>query len=137
MAADLDTGPKKSVVPNVNVTPLVDVALVVLIIFMVVTPLAIRQLQIHLPVPSDQSSVDHERPLSLTLHVHAGGAMDLNGKALADDLDAEVAKNIGAAKGVLHVDADDGVPYGEVVDAVDQARRAGASSIAVVTHASD
>ena len=49
MAISLGAGGKKAVAPQMNVTPLVDVVLVLLIIFMVVTPLLSKNFWVHLP----------------------------------------------------------------------------------------
>ena len=50
MGAALDTGKgKKGVRPNINVTPLVDVVLVLLIIFMVIAPMMVKQFWLHVP----------------------------------------------------------------------------------------
>jgi biopolymer transport protein TolR len=133
MGADLSSGPKKTVVPEMNVTPLVDVALVVLIIFMVVTPMAIRQLRVHVPTPSSNPAT---RSLNepLTLHLGASGVLDLNGAAVpSSELEAEVGRRIAGAGGTLSLEADDDVPYGDVVKAADRCRRAGADTVSMST----
>ncbi|MFO0612849.1 MAG: biopolymer transporter ExbD [Polyangiaceae bacterium] len=135
MAANLDTGPKKSVTPELNVTPLVDVALVVLIIFMVVTPLAIRQMRVNVPNPSSVQRA--EQPTEpLVLRMRASGDLEVNGTFVPiAELEPVIAKRIAAAGGAVSLEAEDGVPYGDVVRAADRCRRAGAETVSMATRA--
>ncbi|CAD7781338.1 MAG: Biopolymer transport protein ExbD/TolR [Candidatus Methanoperedenaceae archaeon GB50] len=70
MGVDLYSGNKnKGVRPEINVTPLVDVVLVLLIIFMVITPLLVRQFWVHIPEQEKKRSEariqnKHRRTLS-------------------------------------------------------------------------
>lgn len=135
MGANLETGPKKTVTPELNVTPLVDVALVVLIIFMVVTPLAIRQMRIHVPSPS--SNAASARPNEpLVLRMREGGVLEVDGEAIqSSELEAIVGRRIAGAGGTMSLEAEDGVPYGDVVKAADRCRRAGADTVSMATRA--
>ena len=49
MGVELQVGKKRRVTPHMNVTPLVDVVLVLLIIFMVITPMMVKQFWVHVP----------------------------------------------------------------------------------------
>ena len=135
MGANLDTGPKKSISPEMNVTPLVDVALVVLIIFMVVTPLAIRQMRVKIPSPS--SAQTNEQPNDpLVLRMRGTGELEIDGAVVSSaDLETIVGKRIVGAGGTMSLEADDGVPYGDVVRAADRCRRAGAEIVSMATRA--
>lgn len=121
--------------PNVNITPLVDVALVVLIIFMVVAPMLMKTFSLAIPpeakddTPRDVS----DEPVILTIDQH--GELRLNRAPIQQAELAQVLPlRLAAAKHkVLHFDADDRLPYGTVLGIVDQCRDAGASSIAIVT----
>ena len=124
------------IVPRVNVTPLVDVALVVLIIFMVVTPMITKSFWLNIPRPADRAdSVPPSKQTPLVMTMKANGDLEVNRQPIARAALAErLPGMVAAAPGrVLNFDADDGVPYGDVVDVVDRCRAAGAVSIAVVT----
>jgi biopolymer transport protein TolR len=138
MAAQVDTGggAKKRARPEMNITPLIDVVLVLLIIFMVVTPLMIKQLWVNTPrpVPSDAAQPeDPETPAVL--------AVDAQGKVKLNQEPVEAAALPGALRAALagkkdktvFFSAHDDAPYAAAVDVMDAARGAGASSIAVAT----
>ena len=128
-------GSGKSPRPVVNITPLVDVALVVLIIFMVVAPMLTKTFSLSIPPePKDDAPPPQsDEPLVLTLDER--GTMRLNKEVVeASQLPSVIPDKLARAKHkVLHVDADDKLPYGQVVTAVDRCRAAGAESIAIVT----
>ncbi len=134
-----DNGSGKQPKPVVNVTPLVDVALVVLIIFMVVTPMMTKTFWLNLPKkettdkePAKKTS-EADKPLVMT--IDSKGIIRVNKTALALEEIVERLPRMLAAKKrpVLYFDAADQVPYGKAVEAMDQARIGGARSIAIVT----
>ncbi|MFO0550591.1 MAG: biopolymer transporter ExbD [Polyangiaceae bacterium] len=127
-----DTG--KGQKPVVNVTPLVDVALVVLIIFMVVAPMLTRTLSMILPPQADASSTpSSDAPIVMTMS--KGGGLELNRQSITrDELATAIPAALAATRNkVVHFDADDEIPYGEVIATVDACRGAGANNIAIVT----
>jgi biopolymer transport protein ExbD/biopolymer transport protein TolR len=134
-------GSGREVAPQMNVTPLVDVVLVLLIIFMVITPLLSKNFWVHLPkqekeeVPRDQAQEDPTPPL--VLHVGAGRTLQLNGTQVTFEELAERLKRMFAARDdhVLFFDAADDAEYGFAVEAMDQARAGGAVTIATLTTA--
>jgi biopolymer transport protein ExbD/biopolymer transport protein TolR len=134
-------GDGKSVVPQMNVTPLVDVVLVLLIIFMVITPLLTKTFWIHTPkqeteqVPQDQLKDDPNPPL--VLHVGAGREIEVNGTTVPYEELAERLKRMFAARDdhILFFDAADEAEYGFTVQVMDQARAGGAVTIATLTQA--
>lgn len=128
------SGKKGRATPQVNVTPLVDVALVVLIIFMVVTPLMTKEMWLNIPKPPDDDAQESsDEPVVLTVDV--GGTTAINRKPIPrTELGTTLAGIFANRRSkVLHVDAADTVPYGELVTIVDEARGSGAKSIAVAT----
>ncbi len=136
MAAQIDTGgAKKRARPEMNITPLIDVVLVLLIIFMVVTPLMIKQLWVNTPRPVPSDDARHEDPETpAVLAVGARGEVKLNQEpveppALAGALRAALA---GKKDKTVFFSAHDDAPYGVAVDVMDTARGAGAS-LAVAT----
>lgn len=120
--------------PVVNVTPLVDVALVVLIIFMVVAPMLTRTLSMILPPQADATAAPKsDDPIVMTLS--RDGALELNRQTVSrQELATLIPAALAATRNkVVHFDADDEVPYGDVVATVDACRGAGATNIAIVT----
>jgi biopolymer transport protein ExbD len=124
-----------------NVTPLVDVVLVLLIIFMVITPLLTKTFWIHTPkqeteqVPQDQLKDDPNPPL--VLHVGADKQIQVNGETVGYDELAARLKRMFAARDdhILFFDAADDADYGFAVQVMDQARAGGAVTIATLTQA--
>src|SRR5215470_452826 len=141
MAMNLGGGGGKSVTPQMNVTPLVDVVLVLLIIFMVITPLLTKTFWIHTP-KQDQEEVKREELQQdptppLVLHVGAGRSILINGAAVEVDELSERLKRMFAARDdhVLFFDASDDAEYGFAVKVMDKAREGGAVTIAALTQA--
>jgi biopolymer transport protein ExbD/biopolymer transport protein TolR len=136
MAMNVGAGPAGRIAPQMNVTPLVDVVLVLLIIFMVVTPLLTKSFGLTVPKkPDDTEEVpapSDNQPLTLTLA--ADGSVRLNSDVLAE---AEIGARLRSvlatrSDGVLFFDAEDTADYGAAVKLMDTARGAGAATIAVV-----
>jgi biopolymer transport protein ExbD len=122
--------------PVMNVTPLVDVTLVVLIIFMVVTPMMTKTFWLNLPKQDDKQEApppNADQPLVLT--IDKAGAIRVNTTLLKpEEIPTRLPRMLAAKKQkVLYVDAHDGVPYGKVVETMDLARQGGAKSIAMLT----
>jgi len=142
VAITLGTGGKKKVVdPVMNVTPLVDVVLVLLIIFMVVTPLLSKNFWVHLPkqekedITPDQLQNDPDPPL--VLRVGPDRSIQVNGAVVGlDELSARLKRMFAARDDhVLFFDADDETEYGFDVEVLDQARDGGAVTIAPLVEA--
>ena len=134
MAVDLG-GKQGRVRPVMNVTPLVDVVLVLLIIFMVVTPLMMKKLTVHLP---ETVKTDTPPPLDQTqllLRVEADGRIFANATEIPlAQLDATLARMVAArADRTVFVDAADGAKYGLAVHVMDAARGAGATTVGILT----
>jgi biopolymer transport protein ExbD len=117
---------------EINVTPLVDILLVLLIIFMLVVPLAPRALDTSLPPTAPPAERDDPVPLvlaiddsGLALNREPLGSLDALGERLAD-LFATCSDR------TLFVRADGRVRYGVVVAALDTARGAGAERIGIM-----
>src|SRR5262249_48248283 len=137
VAISLGTGAKKKVVqPAMNVTPLVDVVLVLLIIFMVVTPLLSKNFWVHLPkqqkedIMPEQLQDDPDPPL--VLRVGPDRSLQVNGAVVTFEELPERLKRMFAARDdhILFFDADDEVDYGYAVEVLDEARDGGAVTIA-------
>lgn len=121
--------------PQMNVTPLVDVVLVLLIIFMVVTPLLSKQLWLQLPKNDDSAEPPSSENKSVVLSVNEDGTVAINGAAVPEaELRDKIAR-VMAARGdkVLYFEAADQAPYAATVRAMDIAKQGGVKSIAILT----
>ena len=133
-------GKKRGVAPEMNVTPLVDVVLVLLIIFMVITPLLSKHFWVHTP-KQEKEEVEHDQPQDpdppLVLRIAGDKAITVNGTAVEFAELAERLKRMFAAREdhIIFFDAADDVVYGYAVEVMDQARAGGAVTIATLTTA--
>ena len=136
MAMDLG-GAKGGVKSDINVTPLVDVMLVLLIIMMLVAPLL--QQGISVVLPKATNSVDKpETRGQTTIAISVDKHVYLNAKEVADkDKLGEVVKTLLEDKSkdekVVFIKADQGVDYGSVMAAMDQLRAAGIEDMGLIT----
>jgi biopolymer transport protein ExbD/biopolymer transport protein TolR len=140
MAMDLAVGgPKRRVTPSMNVTPLVDVVLVLLIIFMVITPMMVKKLWVHVPKKEETKAATPDVPdpndVPVVVTVHQDGTVWINKDQVAINQLGPKLERIFAARAdtVIFFDAEDGVPYGAAMRVLDEARGGGAVNIAVLT----
>src|SRR5262245_60994859 len=121
--------------PNMNVTPLVDIVLVLLIIFIVITPQLNRKLWVHTP-KQEKKELDQPDPPEpsppLVMRIGEDRQINVNGVVLGFEEVPQRLRRMFAARDdhVLFFDAADNVDYGFVVTAMDQARAGGAVTIA-------
>jgi biopolymer transport protein ExbD len=130
-------GPKS----EINVTPLVDVVLVLLIIFMVVAPLAEKDLAIRIPA-LEKVETTTEVPLDqIVVRVETSGAFKINGEDTApSDYVAALSKRLAPRNSVdrvVFVTPEDDAPYKKLVEALDGARSAGAETLGMTAEATD
>lgn len=118
---------------EINVTPLVDVVLVLLVIFMVVTPLLKQEVPIELPLAEHSRSSQDLSQLTLTLA--ADGSALLNGQPLLREALTTQLQTIYAERAdkTIFLEADRNLSYGQVVDVMDDCRAAGVATIGVIT----
>jgi len=118
---------------EINVTPLVDVMLVLLIIFMVTAPMMAAGLHVSLPQARAAQKLDPKPPVVLT--IARDGKVSLDGEELAPDrLVAAVEARIGDDKTQpIHLRADRDVSYGDVVIVMDQLASHGLTRLAILT----
>lgn len=128
-------GKKGQATPQMNVTPLVDVVLVLLIIFMVVTPLLSKQMWLNLPKKDDTNAPPPPDDTSIVLSVDRAGVMRVNRVEMSEAELPERLRRLLAAKDqkVVFFDADDEAPYAATVHAMDLAKAGGATNIAILT----
>jgi len=125
---------------DINVTPFVDIVLVLLIIFMVVTPLLSRTLDLSVPPKSDASPVDVVTSDQLILTVkgpETAPKIFLNREEIQGGPDGVKERISELMKGrrekVVFFQADNELPYSYVVQVMDNIRGGGAEKIGLIT----
>ena len=121
---------------NINVTPMVDVMLVLLIIFMVITPMVQNKVAVTLPqtlTPEVMPDADKEDAIVVAVtrdgHTYLGAeqvALEDIGPKITDKLANKTSKEV-------YMRADARAPYGKVEDAIDAIRTAGVEQLGLLT----
>jgi biopolymer transport protein TolR len=117
---------------DINVTPLVDVVLVLLIIFMVTAPMMSRGIDVRLPRTESGSDTTEDR---LIVSVDRDSTIYLNDRPVNLALLTERLKSEMERTGTdfVFLRADQDVPYGRVMAVMDQIKRSGADKVGMVT----
>ncbi len=124
----------QSAMSEINVTPLVDVMLVLVIILLVTAPLLTQSVHVNLPKTTETTADVKEQPLQLG--IDAQGFLTLNKQPLADlpaletTLKTELLKNPEIS---LHLYADQAVVYAKVAEVMAAVQHVGINKIAFVT----
>lgn len=122
-----DDGP----ITGINVTPLVDICLVLLIIFMVTTPMIMKpSINVNLP---KASSSDQSSPGELSITISKTGEIFANGKRVLEIELKDVATQLVASKPELQamISADKDTPHGTVISVIDVIKGAGVKKFAI------
>lgn len=137
-------GPAKKAVPYINVTPLIDVLLVLLIIFMVISPQKPHRFEAKVPEkPPEQQQDTPPDPFILVVSVpKTGGGYKLNSNdaKTLDDLDKQLYQALNgrpADRKAVFIKAPKSLAYGEVVKVIDVVKHAGGSPIGLQIEALD
>ncbi len=139
MAFNLDSGESEggrrrigNTLGEINIIPLVDVVLVLLLIFMLTAPLMYRGIDVNLPKTAGKPTVTEER-MELTLTREQ--QVYLNGKPLPmgslEQALRDVFKN--RTDKTLYLKADQALQYGFVIETMDKVRRSGIEKLGMVT----
>jgi biopolymer transport protein TolR len=128
----LERTPGPQPMSDINVTPLVDVMLVLVVIFIITAPLLASAIRLDLPKTDAAKAVD--TPKFVTLVVDKSGQTFLNDKALQlDELARQLEQTAGQNPDTeVQLRADEAVPYGKVVAVMGVAQKAGLNRIGFV-----
>jgi biopolymer transport protein ExbD len=133
MSVRLDHGEDSlNEVHEINVTPFIDVMLVLLIIFMVAAPLATVDIQVNLPASTVEPQQRPDKPIYLTVksdRTLALGNDPVSGETLGSAL---AAATKGDKDTRIYLRADKAVPYGDVMEVMNLLRTAGYLKVALV-----
>ena len=132
MAADISQGRDKLPLSNINVTPFVDVMLVLLVIFMVTAPIIQQGVEVNLPQAKASPVVGEPEPLIVS--VKKDGRVYLNDNEVTTAelrTKLEAIRRLDAQKSV-YLRADRDVPYGSVVTAIGEIKEAGIEKLGMM-----
>jgi len=133
MAFTNGNGRDRRLMSDINIVPLVDVMLVLLIIFMVTAPMLTQGVDVNLPQANAKAMRSDEERLVLTVDMNSRifvGKQPVEFNRLSDALRAIVARR---ADRQVYFRADRAVPYGFVVKVIAEVRNAGVEKLGMVT----
>jgi biopolymer transport protein ExbD len=118
---------------EINVTPLVDVMLVLLVIFILTAPLIVPQ-SMKVNLPKTQAVTLQEKNKKMELVIDSSGALTLDGKQVSDkELERALSAASSNPEAALAIQADKGVPYGRVAEIMAISQGAGVVKLSFVT----
>lgn len=124
---------EESLMAELNVTPLVDVMLVLLVIFIVTAPLIVPQ-SMKVNLPKTQAVAQQDQAKNAQLIVEANGQLTFQGNAINDQqLAAELKQQSSTPQFQLQVSADKAVPYGRVAEIMAIAQANGVTKLSFVS----
>jgi biopolymer transport protein TolR len=133
MAVDLSSQRSGATISQINVTPLVDVMLVLLVIFMVTAPIIQQGVEVNLPQTQSGAISGKEDPLIVT--IAKNGKVYLNDNAMSPE---ELGQKLRAIKAIqadkqVYLRADQDVRYGLVMKTIAEIKQAGIERLGMVT----
>jgi biopolymer transport protein TolR len=129
------SGGGEEVMSEINVTPLVDVMLVLLVVFLVTAPLLTNTIRVNLPETSKTAATAVEQKKSVNISIDVGGKVYIDRKEVGlPQLEPRLKALHAAYKDVIvHLNADRAVSYGLVAKAMTAVDRAGITKLSVLT----
>ena len=129
-------GKKGGAMNEINMTPMIDVLLVLLIIFMVVQQSLQRGVSVQVPPPPDENDVAQQLPdeEQIVLEVKPGPVFAINQQPVEESAIEERLREIFATRNrkVVFVKGEENLKYGDVIRAVDASRSAGITIVGLV-----
>jgi biopolymer transport protein ExbD len=129
--------PQSGLNADINITPMVDVALVLLIIFMVFTPLRERDVEVQVPETEKVETPEQVPPNQLVVNVLADGRVRINDEEVSD---AQYVERLGAllaakkpGERLVFFTGEGQSRYGKLVAVIDGAKQAGAEELGLAT----
>jgi len=120
---------------EINVTPLVDVMLVLLVVFIITAPLLSPQ-SLKITLPKTDAVQQNDKPQKVSLEVDAQGNIALDQSHISDEGLAEVLHQRAAdPQFQLQIEADKAVPYGRIAELMALAQHAGVAKLSFITMA--
>lgn len=118
---------------EINVTPLVDVMLVLLVVFIITAPLLAPQ-SLKINLPKTEAAQQNDKPQRVSLVVGANGDIELEQKHISDNSLAEILhQRTINPQFQLQIEADKLVPYGRVAELMALAQHAGVTKLSFIT----
>jgi biopolymer transport protein ExbD len=118
---------------EINVTPLVDVMLVLLVVFIITAPLLAPQ-SLKINLPKTDAVQQNDKPQRVSLVVDARGNIELDQRHVSDEGLAELLRQRAVdPQFQLQIEADKAVPYGRIAELMALAQHAGVSKLSFIT----
>jgi biopolymer transport protein TolR len=129
-------GKKGGPMANINVTPMADIMIVLLIIFMVITPLLQKGVDVVLP-KAENTKERKDEPKSIVVAIKKDSTTYLSGQKLDNQAELlpkvkEKLQDLPEGARMIYLKADDALPYSEVMKVMDLVREAGAEEVALI-----
>ncbi len=131
----MSTGGGDGVRSDINVTPLVDVVLVLLIIFMVITPLMEKEMAVRVPETEEAEVVDDVPVKQVVVTAMADGRIYVNKELVPYERLGEKLERLMRAHPdkIAFVNAEDDLPYEQMIHLIDLARSHGVATVGMIT----
>lgn len=128
----MNTHKKRTVMAEINMVPFIDITLILLIIFMVMSPLLV-QMQLTVDLPKSNAINTQAEDDVIRIEVQKNGTISvMNKKITLKNLERELILRMGkASKKTILVQADKEVPIQQVVDVFDVAKKLGAAKLGI------
>lgn len=129
----------RTVLSEINVTPFVDVMLVLLVIFMVTAPILYQGIDINLPKTSSQQTSSSQTNKNIIITINRDGELFMENKRYdLSEIKLKIRNSIldkskKSDKGQIFIRADSSVFYGKVVEVINEIKKSGVQNIGLIT----
>jgi biopolymer transport protein ExbD len=123
-------GTRGATISTINVTPMADVIIVLLIIFMVTVPVFTRQ--VDLP-DATRAHARSDGPVVVTLRSDGSITLSEHGVVAPFELSARIRERLAISDAVVQLNADEALPYDRVAEVLTACREGGAEQVAIMT----